>query len=223
MTTRTSTGTALAILAAAVVLTGCSDDSGDHDMSSMSASASPTTAPAGPSGTAATGQRNEADIRFAQDMIPHHTQAVEMAELAQGRAANSAIRDLAARIQQAQGPEIDTMNSWLRAWGAAASTSTTSMPGMDHGSTSMPGMDHGLTPMPGMMTAEQMAQLQAATGAEFDRMWLTMMIEHHQGAIQMAQTELAQGANPDAKALAQRIIADQQAEIQQMQTLLTQG
>jgi uncharacterized protein (DUF305 family) len=71
-----------------------------------------------------------------------------------------------------------------------------------------------------MMTHEQMVQLEAARGPEFDRMWLTMMIAHHEGAVQMAGTELAEGADSDAKALAQQIIDAQQAEIQQMQALL---
>jgi uncharacterized protein (DUF305 family) len=88
---------------------------------------------------------------------------------------------------------------------------------MDHGS--MPSMTHGS--MPGMMPAQDMAKLNQAHGPEFDRMWLQMMIQHHQGAIDMSKTELAQGSNPDAKQLAQRIIGSQQKEIDTMKGLLS--
>jgi len=157
-------------------------------------------------------------------MIPHHTQAVHMAEMATQQAGNDQVKQLAARIQQAQGPDIEQMRGFLAAWGepetGAAGTSG-SMGGMDHGnmgtSSSTP-MSHGMS---GMMTDQQMQQLGQANGTTFDRMFLQMMTEHHNGAIQMAQTELAQGQNPDAKALAQKIINDQQAEIAEMQQLLT--
>jgi uncharacterized protein (DUF305 family) len=81
----------------------------------------------------------------------------------------------------------------------------------------------GSAPMTGMMSAQDMAKLQAAKGAEFDTMWLQMMIQHHQGAIDMAKTELSQGASTDAKALAQKIIDGQQAEITEMKGLLGQN
>ncbi|WP_433492776.1 DUF305 domain-containing protein [Nocardia grenadensis] len=195
------TGTALAVLISAVVLTGCGN--GDDNTAPVTSS---------PAGTAtaseqAAGAHNQADIRFAEGMIPHHRQAVEMAALVPSRSSDPAVIDLAARIQQAQDPEITTMTGWLRDWGVAVPE------GSGHG-----GMDHET--MPGMMTHEQMMQLEAARGPEFDRMWLTMMIGHHEGAVQMAGTELAEGADPDAKALAQQIADAQRAEIQQMQELL---
>ncbi|MEU1953040.1 DUF305 domain-containing protein [Nocardia rhamnosiphila] len=195
------TGTALAILATAVVLTGC----GNGDDNTTPATSAP--AVTGTTTEQVAGDHNQADIRFAEEMIPHHRQAVEMAALVPSRSSDPAVIDLAARIQQAQDPEITTMTGWLRDWGVAVPE------GSGHG-----GMDHGN--MPGMMTHEQMMQLEAARGPEFDRMWLTMMIAHHEGAVQMAGTELAEGASPDAKALAQQIIDAQQAEIQQMQALL---
>lgn len=195
------TGIALALLTTAVVLTGC----GNGDDNTAPATSSP--AVTGTTTVRVAGDHNQADIRFAEEMIPHHRQAVEMAALVPSRSSDPAVIDLAARIQQAQDPEITTMTGWLRDWGAAVPE------GSGHGGT-----DHGN--MPGMMTHEQMVQLEAARGPEFDRMWLTMMIAHHEGAVQMAGTELAEGADSDAKALAQQIIDAQQAEIQQMQALL---
>lgn len=198
---KTHTGAALAILTTAVVLTGCGN--GDDGIAPATSAPVVTATPT----ERAAGDHNQADIRFAEEMIPHHRQAVEMAALVPSRSSDPAVIDLAARIQQAQDPEIATMTGWLRDWGVAVPE------GSGHG-----GMDHGT--MPGMMTHEQMMQLEAARGPEFDRMWLTMMIAHHEGAVRMAGTELAEGADPDAKALAQQIVDAQQAEIQQMQQLL---
>ncbi|MET7773363.1 DUF305 domain-containing protein [Nocardia sp. NPDC005366] len=221
-TIRTVSATALTILASAAVLAGCSDDSDGPDTSSVTTSAA-TISASPSSGAAVAGEHNDADVRFAQDMIGHHNQAVQMAALAPGRSTDQAVLELAVRIQQAQGPEVTTMTGWLQTWGSATATVTataTSMPGMGHGATPMPSMGHSA--MPGMMSLEQMSRLAGVGGTDFDRMWLTMMIEHHQGAIEMARTELAQGANPDAKKLAQKIIDDQQTEITQMQAMLAQ-
>lgn len=154
---------------------------------------------------------NEQDVTFAQQMIPHHEQAVEMADLAETRAASQEVKDLAADIEAAQGPEIETMTGWLKEWGE-------DVPGDD-----MSGTDHGdisSDDMSGMMSEEEMAQLGAASGREFDRMFLTMMVEHHEGAIEMAQTEQADGKNPDATALAEEIETAQTAEIETMNSLL---
>ncbi|MBF6417356.1 DUF305 domain-containing protein [Nocardia farcinica] len=206
MTSRTTLRAAIpAVLATAALLAGCGDDSGDHDTHATTASSTTAGATTGATGAAA---HNDADVAFAQEMIPHHRQAVEMAALVPERSTDPRVRDLAARIQQAQDPEIATMTGWLQSWGAP----------VDGGGHA--GMGRGDMSMPGMMTDEQMAQLRAARGAEFDRMWLTMMIAHHEGAVQMSRTELAQGADPAAKALAQQIIDGQQAEIDQMRGLL---
>ena len=166
-----------------------------------------------PSASAASrGVFNDADLTFAQQMIPHHQQALQMAAMAAGRASDAEVKNLADKIKQAQQPEIDTMNAWLTTWGQP-----TPMAGME---SAMPGMDHGS--MPGMMSDTDMARLGAAKGAAFDKQFLTMMISHHAGAITMAQEEVAKGANPDAKALAQKIITDQQAEITTMKGMLNQ-
>lgn len=162
---------------------------------------------------------NDADVVFAQSMIPHHEQAVEMAEfaLAPTAGASPEIVELATAIQGAQDPEIVLMQSFLESWGQP-----TAMPGMEDmegmSSEEMEGMDHG--GMEGMMSGEEMAALGTLTGAEFDQAWAEMMIRHHEGAIAMAQTVLESGANPDVELLADQIIAAQQSEIDQMRALL---
>ena len=153
---------------------------------------------------------NDADVAFAQGMIPHHRQAVEMAQLAPDRASSPEVKELAENIESAQEPEIETMTNWLEAWGE-------DVPAEDEG---MAGMDHGGETMPGEMTEEEMTELEAASGAEFDQMFLTMMIQHHEGAIEMAKTEQSEGENPDALELAKQIETDQTAEIQTIEELL---
>ncbi|MBQ0990006.1 DUF305 domain-containing protein [Micromonospora sp. H61] len=200
---------------AAVILTGCG--AGDHS-SAAGGHSSTMASPTATSGqNTSPGAGNPADVMFAQMMIPHHQQAVQMADLAATRATGPEVKQLAAQIKAAQGPEIDTMTQWLAAWGTP--TPTANNTGMHHGTSpsAMPGMDHS---MPGMMTDADMAKLAAATGTKFDKQFLTMMIAHHQGAITMAKDETTNGANADAKALAQQIIDDQQAEIATMNKIL---
>jgi uncharacterized protein (DUF305 family) len=159
-----------------------------------------------------TAGHNEQDMSFAQMMIPHHQQAIDMAKLAGEKASDATVKDLATRIQGAQDPEIRQMTDMLDQWGAS----------MNDGSGSdMPGMDHGGMSMPGMMTDAEMQQLEKATGAAFDTMWVQMMIKHHQGAIDMANDELKSGSNSDAKELAQKIIDAQQDEIDEMNGMLS--
>jgi uncharacterized protein (DUF305 family) len=152
---------------------------------------------------------DDADVAFAQQMIPHHEQAVEMARLALDaeRGASADVQDLAQRIQQAQGPEITQMKGWLDGWGEDVS---------GHGGHE----GHDMGSMSGMMSEGQMAELEQATGDTFDRLWLQMMIAHHQGAITMAETEIADGQDSRAKALARAIIDAQTAEIREMKGLL---
>lgn len=152
---------------------------------------------------------NDADVMFAQAMIPHHAQALEMAQLAEGHRAGPEVAELAAQIEAAQDPEIQLMTGWLNNWDQDVPDLS-----LDHGA-----MDHGN----GMMTADQMTALDDASGGAFDRMFLELMIEHHEGAIAMSETELSEGANDEAKDLAQEIIDAQQAEIDKMQELLQQG
>lgn len=159
---------------------------------------------------------NDADVAFATQMIPHHAQAVEMASMAGQQARSPEVIELAREIEQAQQPEIDSMSGWLSEWGepvpSVGSATTDEAHGMD-------GMDSGET-MPGMMSDHDMRTLSRVSGSAFDRLWLTMMVEHHRGAIDMAKTELSDGRSPDAQALAGNIIRAQQKEITTMSSLL---
>ncbi|MET7996638.1 DUF305 domain-containing protein [Amycolatopsis sp. NPDC005232] len=145
---------------------------------------------------------NAADVTFAQDMVPHHRQAVEMSGPVPQHTGDQRVITLAKQIQQAQQPEIDQLTAWLKAWGAPTPTP-------------MGGMDHGQ--MPGMVDTAGLDQLRDAA---YDRKWLELMIQHHSGAVAMARTELAQGSSADAKAMAQRIVDTQEAEITTMKSLL---
>lgn len=190
-----------------LVLAACGDDT-----TSAAAEDSPTAA------TEVAEAHNDADIAFAQGMIPHHRQAVMMSGLAEGRTDNPDVLMLSGEISTAQGPEIQTMTSFLDAWGADAPMGGASEMPMES-TDEMEGME-GMEGMSGMMTPEQMADLEAAEGAEFDRMFLQMMVEHHEGAVEMANTQLDEGENPQARALAEQIIDAQESEITRMQDLL---
>jgi uncharacterized protein (DUF305 family) len=151
---------------------------------------------------------NEADVEFAQGMIAHHEQAIEMAEIALDPTvgASAEVVDLATRIQAAQDPEVVLMTGWLTAAGESVTMDTSD--------------GHDMSSMPGMMSADQMDEMAAMTGADFDQMWLTMMIAHHEGAISQSETVKADGSNADVLLLADQIIAAQQAEINEMKALL---
>jgi uncharacterized protein (DUF305 family) len=205
-------GAAIAALSVPFVLVACG---GDNSQTSTPPSTQPGAAASTPAGAEVSAEHNDADVRFAQTMIPHHQQAVDMADIAADQATSPEVRDLAAQIRSAQDPEIATMTGFLQTWGADI-PATGPMGGMDHGN--MAGMDDPGTP--GMMTPVQMEQLRNATGATFDTMFLQMMVVHHESAVADAQRELTEGANPEAKALATRIIESQTAEITRMQQLL---
>lgn len=190
------TGAALALLLAAC---------GGSSHSTAGAGAPAATA------AAAAGEGSAADIAFAQLMVPHHQQAVEMADLALGKETSDEVRQLATQIKAAQDPEIMQMSAWLEAWGAPMKMAD------DHSGHDMGGMT-----MEGMMSDDDMAALMDATGADFDRMWLEMMIAHHEGAVTMADQVLAETSDPEVMALAQAVITGQTAEIADMQQLLAQ-
>ncbi|MFI7016128.1 DUF305 domain-containing protein [Streptomyces sp. NPDC050164] len=204
-----------AITAGGLLLAAC----GGNDMEGME-HGSGSSASASPSPTQATGENpapgafNDTDVMFAQMMIPHHEQALEMSKLADGRASDAEIKTLAAEIEKAQDPEIRTMKSWLKAWGKPESAGE-SMPGMDHGSGEM---DH--SQMSGMMSDEDMKKLEAAKGTEFDRMFAELMIEHHKGAITMAEDEQKKGRNATAKKLAADVVSAQSAEVEKFEKIL---
>lgn len=199
-TTRFAALTVSAVFALAAC--GGGDDSG-------SAASSPSV-----SAETSADAHNAQDVSFAQGMIQHHQQAIEMAELADGRAASTQVEDLAARVEKAQGPEISTMTGWLKSWDEKVPES---MPGMDH--SGMEGME-GMEGMAGMMDSADMGKLKKASGKDFDSMFLTMMVEHHEGAVEMATTEKAKGQYKAATAMAGDIVTAQNAEISEMKKLL---
>jgi uncharacterized protein (DUF305 family) len=193
--------------ALAIALAACGDGKDSHGTTGHSTSASSSPAPGG--GQA--GRHNDQDVMFAQMMIPHHRQAVEMADLAATRSTSAEVRSLAAQIKKAQAPEIEQLSGWLRDWGA---------PVPPAGATGMGGMHHGGTD--GMMSEQDMKELEAAKGGAFDKAFLEMMIEHHEGAVAMARTEESAGRFPQARRMAGSIVSSQTAEIARMRTLLKQ-
>ncbi len=198
---------ALAV-AATIALAGC----GASDTSTAPSSGTSASSTAG-SGQNASEQHNDADVMFAQMMIPHHRQAVEMSEIVLAKdSVSSEVRELATRIKEAQAPEIATMTGWLDSWGEPVEMSG-GMEGHDMGSSS---------DMQGMMTEDQMAELKAAEGEAAARIFLESMTAHHNGAVEMAQQEIANGQYPDAIVLAETIVKSQQAEIEEMEALLAE-
>lgn len=203
-TKRTLLASTLA-LATAITLSACSDSSsGMSGMEGMDHSSSSASSSASPSSTAATAEDfNDQDVMFAQMMKPHHEQAVEMSDMILTKDGISTdVTDLATQIKEAQGPEIAQLEEWLTAWGAE---------------DSMSGMDHS---MDGMMSDEDMSALKSATGAEAEKLFLEQMMMHHEGAVEMAQTEVDEGQNADAIEMATMIVQTQTEEIATMQELL---
>ncbi|SDI86117.1 Uncharacterized conserved protein, DUF305 family [Arthrobacter subterraneus] len=212
MTKRYLSMSALAI-AATLTLAGCGsgDTPGTATAPESSAGAA---APETTQDTAA--EPNDADVMFAQMMIPHHRQAVEMSEIMLSKDSISPeVRDLATEIRDAQAPEIETMTGWLEAWGEPVEPEG-GMEGHDMGDMG------GSGEMQGMMTEDELAELEAAEGDEAARMFLESMTAHHNGAVEMAQEEIENGQYPDAIALAETIVETQQAEIEEMEALLAE-
>ena len=199
---------ALAAAASTLVLglAACSDGDGHmgSDGSMMGGSPAASTAPA------SAGDHDQADVMFSMMMVPHHLQAIEMADLVPTRSSDPELLALARQIKAAQQPEVDTMTTWLASWGAE--------PMMGHeGSAPGGGMGGG---MGGMMTADQLRELGALEGTAFDRRWLEMMVEHHEGAVEMAEDVITAGRHAPSRALAVAIIEAQQTEIAQMKAML---
>lgn len=184
---------AATLVATTLMLAGCSISIGDGDH--MDGDHMGSSADSG------------SDVMFAQMMIPHHQQAVEMSTLAETRASSPEIKALAAEIKQAQQPEIDLMTVWLNEWDAPVLT-----PGEAMGAHS----GHG---MAGMLTDEQLAALANSSGPEFDTLFAQYMIEHHEGAIAMAQA-VADSSDARVAELAQGIIETQRAEIAELEAFL---
>ncbi|MEW2352820.1 DUF305 domain-containing protein [Spirillospora sp. NPDC029432] len=203
------------------VLAGCSGE--PEGKAAPSATVLQPGRPGEPNKTAVKGPATpapptEAEIRFVEMMIPHHQQALEMSVLAPGQAKSAQVKSLAERIKAGQGAEIGAMRAWLGRNGRA-STSGHGGHGA-HGKPSAGAGDHA--GMPGMATPEQMARLKAARGAEFDRLFLTLMITHHQGALTMAEGALDKGTDVVVQELARDVQSGQQAEINRMRALLAE-
>jgi len=195
-------------LVLALALAGCGDD---NDTSGTPSSSSTMGSMPGMDQSSQTptpaADHNDADAAFATGMIPHHGQAVTMSDLALKKATSAEVKRLATAIKAAQSPEITTMSGWLTAWG---------LPVPD---PAMAGTGHDM-PTTGMMSEQEMKDLSAAGGAAFDRMWVQLMIKHHQGAVTMARTEQTGGQYQAAIALAKQIETGQTKEITSMQGLL---
>ena len=230
-------GLSVLALAATLGLAGCGGDTDAGGTSGIdSSSAAPSSSTAAPSANApsptapssaapssaapsvaktpASGPQNDADVQFAQGMIPHHQQAVEMSDLIMAKAdADARVLTLAQQIKAAQGPEITQMTGWLEGWGFKMMPMDNDM---DHsGQAGMDGMD-------GMMSKKDMQELEEATGADASRLFLEGMVKHHEGAVEMAETEIFDGENSDAIKLAETIVTSQEQEITVMKDLLTQ-
>ena len=185
-------GVLAAAAAAGLLLTGCGNKTSSNPAPPPPAARS---APASPQQ-----QHNQADVVFLQNMVLHHTQAMTMSQIARNQASTAQVKDLAARIEAEQSPQIQQMNSLLTEW-AIPAPATTGATGTTNG------VGHGQ--LPGTVS-----------GAGFDRAFLEIMIVHHQDAVDMSQIELAQASDPATRNLAQQIISADQAQINEMQTLL---
>ena len=188
----------IAALATALFLSSCSSPASDGPTDNKSTDEPVITGqPAG---------YNADDVAFATNMIPHHEQAVELSAMVPDRTTNTELITLAQQISAAQQPEINVMKVFLVQWNENPDSNSGHA---GHGNT-----------MQGMVDAATMTKLQSLQGAEFDKLWLESMISHHQGAIEMAKAELANGDHVDAKGLAKNIVTTQEAEIGQMKQML---
>ena len=214
---RSTTLTTLA-LASALALAGCGTSGAQEGAGTDAETAAPAaSAPAATSTGAASGEpiaaeHNDADVMFAQMMLPHHEQAVEMSEMLLAKDDVPAeVAEFAQRVIDAQGPEIERMNDMLTAWEAEPLADAEDMDGMDHGSGAG---------MSGMMSEEDMSALADARGTGAAQLYLEQMTVHHEGAVEMAQEQIEQGQNPQAVELARQVVADQEAEIAEMEQML---
>jgi uncharacterized protein (DUF305 family) len=205
-------GLSAVALVSGLALAGCSSSgsgsgssaSGGSDMSGMNHGSMPMSAT--PSASTTAGTFNDADVMFAQMMIPHHQQAVEMSDDVLGKSGvDGRVTSLAQKIKAAQQPEIAQLTSWLGTRGKPAPSSSAAMTGM--------GED-------GMMSSDDMAKLKSADGSTASKLFLSQMIAHHEGAVAMAKTEASSGSDAKAVAMAKSIVDSQTAEITEMKGLL---
>jgi len=197
-----------ALAALTFTLTACG---GDADPAATSAPDAAQTAANGDVFT-------DADVSFATEMIPHHAQALQMVDLTVGRDLDPAVATLAEDIRAAQGPEIEQLVDWLTAWDEPIPETARDHANADGGMDDMDDMDD--MDMPGMMSGAELDDLAALEGREFEQRWLEMMVEHHNGAIEMAQAEQADGRFAPAVELAGSIADGQDAQVTEMEALL---
>ncbi|WP_442810945.1 DUF305 domain-containing protein [Streptomyces sp. NBC_01217] len=203
-----------AVLSAALALGACDAGSGEDRTKAQAGVGPSVVAPGKPGEPARTlsaeeavkeagdDTPNSADFRYVQMMIQHHSQALEMTGLVAARSDSTPLKRLAERISAGQKPEIGAMEGWLTHNGGARPTT---------------GHDHSA--MPGMATPAQIEQLRAADGAAFDKLFLKLMITHHQGAITMATEVLSQGNNVQVEEMAGDVVAQQTVEIDRMRAM----
>ncbi|PAY23574.1 DUF305 domain-containing protein [Dietzia natronolimnaea] len=195
--------------AALLALSACTND-GD-DTTAAEPTTTSTTSVVEETGTdtpGEAGEHSEADVMFAQMMLPHHEQAIEMSDMILAKdGIPQEVTQLAEEIKAAQGPEIEQLTEWLDQWGEP-----TEPEGGHDG--------HDMAEMDGMLSDEELQQLSDAEGTDAARLFLEQMIAHHEGAVTMAEDEVADGTYPPAVDLAQTIIDTQQAEIETMRDLL---
>lgn len=197
-------GATLLAASLATALVACGDDEAGTTTTELSAT-----------------EHNEVDVAFARDMVQHHAQAVAMVEMTRERDLDPEVAQLAEGIRDAQVPEIETFSDWLGEWDEEVPPTMLDHANAGHGSgdmsETMEDMDDA---MPGMMSGADMDALQDAGADDFQSMWLEMMIEHHEGAIEMARTEQQDGRYRPAVELAAEIEESQGAEIETMRDLL---
>ncbi|MFJ4220520.1 DUF305 domain-containing protein [Curtobacterium luteum] len=192
----TPTTRTLAIAAAltlGLTLAGCSTSNSGSDAGSSSS-------------TSAALAHNDQDVMFAQMMLPHHQQAVEMSDmlLAKGSGVDTGVTDLAKQIKAEQSPEIKQLTGWLEGWGEPAES--------EHS-----GMGHSMS---GMMSDSDMNGLDQASAKDAAKLYLEQMVQHHKGAVDMAKTEVDKGKNTKAVAMAKSIVSSQTEQITQLQDML---
>jgi uncharacterized protein (DUF305 family) len=212
---RSTTLTALA-LASALALVGCGADSSEQDAGTAAETSAPAasapegtgTGPASGAAAEISAEHNDDDVMFAQMMIPHHEQAVQMSEILLGKdLVPEEVRDLAERVMDTQEPEMEQMRAMLAAWEAPATPDAAAAEHGGHGS--------------GMVDEQGMNWLrEAEEGPEAARLYLEQMTQHHEGAIDMAREQVEKGSNPQAVELAREIVEAQETEIAEMEQML---
>ena len=199
--TRVRVAAALGALSAVAIVASCGSSSPTDQHAAQSSVTAPTSTDA--TADAQPGVHNDADVAFARDMLAHHVQAIQLSAMVPSNTTNEQLITLAQKITGEQEPQLQAFRAWLLQWGEDPNADNSM-----HGG------------MPGMVDQPTIDRLQTLNGPDFDKLWLQSMISHHQGAIGMAQAEIAHGQNPDAIALAKSIIATAQAEIDQMKQML---